>query len=524
MQLRKRTVAGVVVATAAMVLAGGCDLASITLVSGQFGPSSPPAHVQQADASDDGEIIVFTSSRAYDANDTNGVDDIFVNHRTSQLLYRVSNTSTGTAPNAAASEPRISGSGDVVIWTSEASDIVEGDTNGVSDVFWYDIYEGGLQRVSVSTDEVEGGARSLNSSISDDGRYVAFASEAANLIATDTNNRMDVFVRDIVDGTTTRQSVAADGSQRGPSSYRPSISGDGSHVAFSSHGRFVPGDSNGAEDIFLKDVTGPIQRISDAPGNAQANGSSRNPAVNQDGTVVAFRSLATNFDDRDTNGVMDIYVWDAATDMVELASISSHVDGVVGAAPATNPSIDDSGDVIGFSTASVEITGVANEQAVVRDRSTSSTHVVSTSVLGAPGNSSDTLVGMSGDGQSLLIRAMSDNLVADDTNASADLLVKTYPFPRVSYLTPDVLGPGDVRMTIEGSGFSPWASVTIDSDRGPELVVNSVTFIDSTTLELELSVPAGPSKEVYDLSVSNPPLLPGDTGASTTCYDCLVLS
>src|SRR5439155_14246673 len=148
--------------------------------------------------------------------------------------------------------PEISGDGRSVVFLSESAGLVAGDTNGVSDTFVRDLTTGRIERVSVSSSGEQGNAPSLSGSISSDGRLVAFRSDASDLVAGDTNGVSDVFLRDRAAGTTVRVSVASDGSQANGESDSAAMSADGRFVAFrSAASNLVKGDTNGLPDIFV---------------------------------------------------------------------------------------------------------------------------------------------------------------------------------------------------------------------------------------------------------------------------------
>lgn len=181
-----------------------------------------------------------------------------------------------------------------------------GVTNRDNDVQFTD-------RVSVDSTGAQGNSQSgdwRGQAVSADGRYVAFASDASNLVPGDTNGTWDVFLRDRVAGTTTRLSVADDESQANRESIHPSISADGRYVAFSSYAaNLVAGDTNDMFDIFVRDtVAGTTTRASVGPAGGQSNYGSWSPRISADGRVVAFLSYATNLVAGDTNGVADVFV------------------------------------------------------------------------------------------------------------------------------------------------------------------------------------------------------------------------
>ena len=163
----------------------------------------------------------------------------------------------GTQANGDSASPAISADGRYVAFGSDASNLVPGDTNGTSDVFVRDLRSGTTQRVSVATDGTQANGDSDSPAISADGRYVAFASYASNLVPGDTNGTADVFVRDLRSGTTRRVSVATDGTQANGDSGSPAISADGRYVAFESDAsNLVPGDTNHCVDVFVRDLKG----------------------------------------------------------------------------------------------------------------------------------------------------------------------------------------------------------------------------------------------------------------------------
>jgi Tol biopolymer transport system component len=166
---------------------------------------------------------------------------------------RVSISSAEGQGNSDSYDPSISADGRYVAFYSVASDLVAGDTNGTPDVFVRDRQAGTTKRVSISSTGTVGNGDSLDPSISADGRYVAFFSYASDLIADDTNAGSDVFVRDRQAGTTRRVSISSTGTQGNGASDSLSISADGRYVAFQSDAtNLVANDTNGAWDVFVR--------------------------------------------------------------------------------------------------------------------------------------------------------------------------------------------------------------------------------------------------------------------------------
>ena len=271
------------------------------------GLSSDPA------ISGNGRFVAFASnSNNLMLNDTNLRGDIFVHDRTTDITERVSVTSAGAQGNAQSAAPTISADGRFVAFLSEASNLVSNDTNGAQDLFVHDRTTDTTARVSVGNTGGQGNGGSFSHVISGDGRFVAFASSSSNLVSNDTNDALDVFIRDRVSGTTARVSVGNTGNQGNGDSSVEAISPDGRFVAFSSTAsNFVPGDTNGANDIFIRDrSSGTTQRVSLSDAGTQGNGDSGGATISADGRFVAFSSIANNLVSGDTNGFVDIFIRD----------------------------------------------------------------------------------------------------------------------------------------------------------------------------------------------------------------------
>lgn len=169
-----------------------------------------------------------------------------------------------------------------------------------------------VARSSLSNVGAQGNAPSVQSAISSDGRFVAFASDASNLVPADTNKARDVFVRDRQTGVTNRVSVTGIGGQANGRSFTPSISGDGRFVTFSSEAtNLVKGDTNHATDIFIRDRAASLtRRVSVSTDAVQGNDRSTMAGVTPDGRFVVYESLATNLVAADRNGLPDVFVRD----------------------------------------------------------------------------------------------------------------------------------------------------------------------------------------------------------------------
>jgi Tol biopolymer transport system component len=279
-----------------------------------------------------GRYVVFVSDASnLVRRDTNGAGDIFVHDRLSAETRRVSVSSTSRQANGPSGSPVISAGGRYVAFSSSASNLVAGDTNRKSDVFVRDRRTRQTRRVSLSSAGRQANRRCEGPAISAHGRYVAFATNASSLVAGDTNGLADIFVRDLRTGQTRRVSVSSRGRQSTGSpthtgSNAPTISADGRYVAFHSDAsNLVPGDTNGTFDIFVRDrVTGKTRRVSVGNGGEEANAETLGPGlISADGHYVAFASLASNLVANDLNDITDVFIRDRRTRRTLLASLSS---------------------------------------------------------------------------------------------------------------------------------------------------------------------------------------------------------
>jgi len=232
---------------------GGVDPPEpITLISKDSNGSQGDGYSQDGAASADGRYVAFESvSTNLVANDTNASADIFLHDTQMGTTTRVSVDSSGTQADGTSSSPRISADGRYVVFSSGATNLVMNDTNMVNDVFLHDTQTGSTTRVSVDALGNELNGATHDAAISADGLYVAFYSDATNLVPGDTNNDADTFVRDTQSNTTIRVSVAADGSEANRFSQIVGMSRDGRYVLFYSPAtNLLPAADNMANQMF----------------------------------------------------------------------------------------------------------------------------------------------------------------------------------------------------------------------------------------------------------------------------------
>jgi hypothetical protein len=274
----------------------------------------------------DGRCVAFSSTASnLVANDTNGCSDVFVHDRSTGTTERVSVSSSGTEGDFTVdSWPSLSADGRFVSFASLATNLVDGDTNQSWDVFVHDRSTGTTERVSVDSSGAEGNRdSSMFSTISADGRFVAFSSAASNLVAGDTNGSPDCFVHDRATGITERVSVDSSGAQARGGSDMARISADGSVVGFlSTADDLVAGDVNSKQDVFVRDrARGVTEIVSVDSSGGSANRDSYAPWVSADGRFVLFESSSSDLVDGDDNGATDAFLHDRASGGTERVSV-----------------------------------------------------------------------------------------------------------------------------------------------------------------------------------------------------------
>jgi Tol biopolymer transport system component len=258
----------------------------------------------------DGRFVAFSSSASnLVPRDTNGSYDIFLHDRKKHATFRVSLGAPFSQANDFSGSPVLSQDARFVAFTSCASNLAPGDTNGACDVFVRDRRNQTIRRVSVTQTGAQSTGGGRDPAMSPNGRFVAFASDASDFVPRDTNGSSDIFVRDLQTNTTSRVSLGAGFAQVDGGNYLPKISADGKKVVFESWAGIVADDKNGVADIYLRDRrTQSIRRMSVPLPNVPGTGLSESPAISADGDTVVFFSQAPNLVPGDTNGVRDVFV------------------------------------------------------------------------------------------------------------------------------------------------------------------------------------------------------------------------
>jgi Tol biopolymer transport system component len=276
----------------------------------------------------DGRFVAFESSASnFAAGDTNSGTDVFVHDRVIGITTLMSRSIHGVPGHGYSFGASISADGRYVAFSSTADDLVPTDSNGSAlDVFVHDRVTGVIELVSVSSTGTHGDYDSgWGSAISADGRFVAFASNATNLVPGGTDGSNQVFIHERATGITKLVSVSNDGSQANDSCIGVAVSGDGRFVTFDTGAtNLVPGDTNASFDVFVRDVLAEHTECvtvdaSGVPGNDWSYAG----YLSADGRYVTFASYSSNLVPGDANGQCDAFVRDRATGVTQLVSVDS---------------------------------------------------------------------------------------------------------------------------------------------------------------------------------------------------------
>jgi len=386
------------------------------------------------------------------------------------FIARASVDTAGGDPDGVSFNASISGDGRYVAFWSPASDLVSGDGNGVDDVFVRDLRARTTTRASVDTAGGDPNEASFFPSISADGRYVAFASRANDLVPGDSGSSEDIFVRDLQAGTTTRVTVDAAGGDPDAGTRHAWISADGRHVVFASPASdLVPGDGNGLEDVFVRDLqAGTTSRASVDTGGGDPNGASGSApmfvpsSISADGRYVEFFSDASDLVAGDGNGLPDVFLRDlqaGATTRVNVDTTGGDPNGASDWTCSTGPqSISADGRYVAFCSYASDL--VANDgngiaDVFVRDRQAGTTSRVSVDTAGGDPDGFSCCPSISADGRNVAFQSLATDLVPGDTNSALDVFVRDVQTGTTTRVSADFFGR-------EANGVSGIGSISAD--------------------------------------------------------------
>ncbi|MEC7232103.1 MAG: hypothetical protein VXW31_04115 [Planctomycetota bacterium] len=400
----------------------------LSLVSVSATGQQPDQGSFDADVTADGRWVVFVSRGTnLIPDDTNGTRDIFVRNTETGEITRINTGPAGQQTDSYSGWPQISSDGRYVSYYSTSDAILEADANGFTDIYLFDRETGANELISVSSTEAQANGNSYVSRLTDDGRYVVFSSEASNLVPGDTNGLEDIFVRDRQLGETYRVSVSSSGDEGNSDPYTADISNDGRFVTFGSDAtNLVAGGSTAQFNVYLHDrLTAETTLVSTGLGGQGADALTWQPRISGDGRWITYESRATDLVVGDTNGVKDVFLYDVQSGQTSRVSVNEA--GEQGDDDSEDPSISDDGRYIAYSSqadnlvAGVITDGFA-ENVFVHDRMTGTVTLAS---IGPQGQVSDTYVGepqISPEGGWVVFSTRSA-LVNEDLNGQTDVFI-----------------------------------------------------------------------------------------------------
>lgn len=260
-----------------------------------------------------GRFVLFTSPASnLAAHDTNRSPDVFLRDRMAGTTRLVSVGRDGASAQGASVAVALSPQGRYVVFESAAANLVRGDTNRTSDFFVLDRRTGTTRRVSVDSHGRQGGENGSAvvpyGAISANGRYVVFSSNQSGLVDGDTNGDFDVFVRDRRNGTTQLVSVGGDGARADGDSFGTGISADGHFVVFQTLATNLLSGPGSAGQVMMRDrFAEDTWPVSVSPRLVLGDATSRRGLLSADGHRVVYDSTSTNIVVHDVNGAPDVF-------------------------------------------------------------------------------------------------------------------------------------------------------------------------------------------------------------------------
>jgi hypothetical protein len=481
--------------------------------------------------------------------------------------------------NATSSRPRLDNDGGYLTFQSDASNLVTGDTNGVTDVFKVDTMTGHLERPSVASDGTQGNGPSRNPGIDCCGGYIVFESDATNLVPGDTNDHTDVFVHSQITKQTMLVSVASGGGPADGDSTAPVISSDGKWIAFESTATNIVSGVSGHQ-IYARQwqTNGPTVLVSTSSctnGVATGgNGVSTGPHISQFGTAITFTSTSSDFASDPGNGAPNAYVAPvggcSAANVPTLVGLDTTSQVLAGGSAAT--SIDGDGQVVAYDGLKNPCSGSdpcpAPVDVYVRNRTTATSRRMNAAGIASAGgslNGSGTMIAYQSAwpnvvGQVAVVatvatgatRVVSSDAgghpraVAPVVDASADgpvlnrftgymayaapggsttpqvFVQTTQPPPTVSGVSPSPVARGttDATLTVSGAGFVSGATVYPPAG----VSADSTTFVNSSTLQVHVHVAVDAPTGAGDVVVAVPGELGLTSGSAGSCHACLTVT
>ena len=376
-----------------------------------------------------GQFVAYRSSATNLDSDRcdRGINQIYVSDRSTGTIRCVSVNSNGKEGDQDSFAASISADGRFVAFTSKATNLVGDECdNGFTQIYVHDRTTGTTRCISVNSNGREANQDSDASSISADGRWIAFDSAATNLSGNKCDNGFNhIFVHDRTTGKTLCVSVRSNGDEANGDSFDASISADGRFVVFHSAATNLSNlCDNGNFHVYRHNLdSGETICVSLNNEGKQSDGNSALASVSADGRFVAFQSNPTNVTSRCSNGFTHIYVRDTVEQRTTCASIDNH--GNQGNNNSVQSSVSSNGRFVAFVSEAMNLGGnrctTGHMQVFVRDRAEEKTRCISLGSKKVEGNGESSGPSMSADGSMVSFESDASNLVKRDTNNVRDV-------------------------------------------------------------------------------------------------------
>lgn len=468
--LRSAVVASVLLAGAALARSADAQITRLSVRPDGAG-SLTPAQVSAVSASDDGQYVAFISTASdLVAGDSNGAADVFLRDTvsgTTQLVTRAAGG--GAATGGFTGEARISGDGRYVVFVSGFSNLVANDTNNSADVFLFDRTTNGVRRISEGVGGVQAPIPLVASpDISSDGKVVAYTA-AAQILTGLPDGTIATVLFDTVGGTA-QTVVTGPPTSQVPRQWQIALSGNGRYLAAATSAALVPADTNGVHDVYVHDIqTLAVTRVSVTSNGTESTAGgvrgSFHPSISADGRFVTFESDSSTLAPQSVPfNPNQVFIHDRTT--ATTTRISESPAGAGGPDSSYDARISSDGRTVAFHTFVPQWFSPANfsfADLLIWSRETGMfRHVNIPLDFVRSGSFLSASYGWPTDAGQVVFSSSQPNLVASDTNAAADVFVRSMiaPNPTLTSITPNS-GPGGTQVTLSGTNFLPGSTALV---------------------------------------------------------------
>ncbi len=464
----------------------------------------------------DGRYVAYIAGS--DSNAPGVADGIYRYDTLLDTRVLVSQSTAGDPANNSSGVPAIDSTGRYVAFSSDADNLVANDNNGVTDVFVRDMVSNTTTRVSVTATGAELPDATTAPSISADGRYVAFIA-GTDIVSTDTNMDSDAYVHDRVTNANVLASVA-NGVQPDFGVSDVAISGNGLFVAFTTDTDLIPTDTNISDDVYLRNLAAKTTSRISRPKDATLDGGGDSPSLSNDGRYVAFVGGSDIDGVADPFPGTDVFVRDTVANTVSRVSVSPTGTPIGGY--SQSPQISADGNRVVYAT-SGNPTGTDTNGSVldivVRDRILARTTLLSTDQWLAQLGTNSSAPAISGNGRYATFRSLGA-FVSDDANSVADFYDRAVDVPQPAAISPNTGARGaQITISITGRGFVTGATVVAQPG---VLAPFSTTVNSDTKITATIRIDANAGVGTQTVYVQNPGTGAGaNSGAVGRCSDCL---